>query len=269
MVRATQRFRTKALVRALPIATLVCSSCAIGSRAEQLPASDAATADTALRPDAAPVVTPDASPDAGCAIHAGITPVLDGMDDLAAYPATQQLTPAAMLGADKAAIAWDRDRLYITVYSPAFDAPYKPLHIYVQAQPVGDPVASTGKEYGGLTPTLPFSPTHAIAVRRISDSGTGGYDGVYVPTDAWETRTIALESNTFSSSSELSVSVPWSALGTCPTALRMALHVVHGVSANEWKVLVPSTHTPWQMPGGGFYEIDTTADPNVTNWSLR
>lgn len=266
MLVATQRIRTKALVRALPIATFVCS-CAIGSRAEQLPASDAATPDTTAPPDAAPL--PDSPPDAGCAIHPGVTPVLDGNDDLAAYPSTQRLTPAAMLGSDAAAIAWDRDRLYITVHSPAFAAPYEPLHVYVEASPAGEAVASTGKEYSGLTPVLPFSPTHVIAVRRVSDAGTGGYDGVFVPTDGWQTRVLALESNTFSSSSELSVSVPWSALGSCPTSLRMALHVVHAQAANEWKVLVPSTHTPWQMPGGGFYEIDTTADPNVTNWSLR
>lgn len=267
MLVATQRIRTKAFVRALPIATLVCS-CAIGSRAEQLPASDAATPDATARPDASQPPS-DSSPDAGCAIHAGVTPVLDGSDDLAAYPTTQQLTPAAMLGSDAAAIVWDRDRIYITVRSPAFAAPYVPLHIYLEATPTVEAVTSTGKEYAGLTPQLPFSPTHVIAVRRVSDSGTGGYDGVFVPTDGWQTRVLALESDTLSSSSELSVSVPWSALGTCPTALRMALHVVHGQAANEWKVLVPSTHTPWQMPGGGFYEIDTTADPNVTNWSLR
>lgn len=267
MLVASQRIRAKALVRALPIATFVCS-CAMGSRAEQ-PPEDARTTDA--RPDATtPVSTPDAALDAaGCAIHTGMTPVLDGTDDVAAYPSTQHLTPAAMLGPDAVAIAWDKDQLYVTVRSPAFAAPYEPLHIYVEAAPTAEPVASTGKEYAGLIPQLPFTATHLIAVRRVSDAGTGGYDGVFVPSNGWQTRTLPLDSNTFSSSSEVSVSVPWTAFGTCPTSLRMALHVVHGQSANEWKVLVPSTHTPWQMPGGGFYEIDTTADPNVTNWSLR
>lgn len=253
---------------ALPIATLVCS-CATGSHGEQ-PVPDAAT--TMTRPDAA--AKPDASAadaavDAGCAISQGVTPALDGSDDLAAYPSAQQLTPAAMLGSDAAAIAWDRERLYVTVRSPAFAAPYEPLHIYVEAMPTAEPVASTGKEYGGLVPRLPFSPTHLIAVRRVSDSGSGPYDGVFVPANGYQTRTVALDTDTFSSSSELSVQVPWSAIGGCPTSLRIALHVVHAQSGNEWKDLVPSTHTPWQMPGGGFYEVDTTAPPDVTNWSLR
>lgn len=257
---------------ALPIATLVCS-CATGSHGEQ-PVPDAMTRPDA-RPDAAAVVTPDAAPDAAvdepsCAINAGITPVLDGTDDLDAYPATARLTPAAMLGADGAAIAWDRTRLYITVKSPAFVAAYEPLHVYLEAAPsLGEPVASMGKEYSGLTPRLPFTPTHLVAVRRVSDSGTGPYDGVFEPANGYQTRTVALDTDTFSSSSELSVQVPWSALGGCPTSLRIALHVVHAQSGNEWKDLVPSTHTPWQMPGGGFYEVDTTAAPDVTNWSLR
>jgi hypothetical protein len=253
----------------LPIATLVCS-CATGSHDQPVP--DAATMtrpDATTRADATPVLPPDAAIDAGCAIHEGVTPVLDGVDDIAAYPASQQLTPAAMLGADAAAIAWDRDRLYVTVQSPAFAAAYEPLHIYLEVAPTGDPVASTGKEYAGLIPKLPFSPTHLIAVRRVSDSGSGPYDGVFVPTNGYQTRTVALDTDTFSSSSALSVQVPWSAIGGCPTSLRIALHVVHAVSGNEWKDLVPSTHTPWQMPGGGFYEVDTTAPPDVTNWSLR
>lgn len=223
----------------------------------------------ATRPDAAAVVSPDAAIDAGCAINAGVTPVLDGTDDLAAYPQAQRLTPAAMLGADGAAIAWDHDRLYITVKSPAFATAYEPLHVYLEAAPAAEPVASTGKEYAGLTARLPFTPTHLIAVRRVSDSGTGPYNGVFTPANGYQTRTVALDTDTFSSSSELSVQVPWSAIGGCPTSLRIALHVVHAVSGNEWKDLVPSTHTPWQMPGGGFYEVDTTAAPDVTNWSLR
>lgn len=224
----------------------------------------------ATRPDATAVVMPDAAIDAaGCAINQGVTPVLDGADDLDAYPATARLTPAAMLGADGAAIAWDRDRLYITVHSPAFAGAYEPLHVYLEVAPTSEPVASTGKEYSGLVPKLPFTPTHLIAVRRVSDSGTGPYNGIFVPTNGFQTRAVALDTDTFSSSSEVSVRVPWSVLGGCPTSLRIALHVVHAVSGNEWKDLVPSTHTPWQMPGGGFYEVDTTAAPDVTNWSLR
>ena len=213
----------------------------------------------------------DASPDAGCAISQGMTPALHGDGDLAAYPSAQQLAPGAMLGSDGAALAWDPTNLYVTVSSSAFTNAYEPLHIYIEANTDAAATPASGKEYGGLIPHLPFSPTHVIAVRRVSDSGTGAYDGIYVPTDGWQTRTLALDSATLVASDQktLSVTVPWMAIAACPTSLRLAVHVVHGVASNEWKDLVPSTSTPWQAPGGGYYEIDTTAAPAVTNWSLR
>jgi hypothetical protein len=260
----------------LPIATLC--GCAMG-------ASSNVQADAAMTGDA-PIVIEDAPAAVGtdavidtaidatpiCAISEGVTPTLDGIDDLSAYPAAQQLSPGATLGSDAAAIAWDSTNVYATVMSTAFVNPYEPLHIYIEATsglPSAQP--STGKEYGGLTAQLPFAATHLVAVRRVSDSGTGAYNGVFVPSDGWVTRTLALDAATLVSSDQktISVTVPWSALGTCPTALRLAVHVVHGVNANEWKDLVPSTHTPWQSPGGGYYEIDVTGGPAVTSWSLR
>jgi len=246
----------------------------MGTRTDQPATTDAAmTQPDARSVDAPPQqVTVDASPDAGCAISEGLTPALDGTDDLAAYPSVQQLTPGAMLGSDGAAVAWDRAHLFITVSSSAFTSPYEPLHIYLQTgTTMATAAPATGKEYSGLTPALPFTPTQLIAIRRVSDSGTGGYDGVFVPTDGYTTRTLALDGETFASSDQrtLSVRVPWSALGGCPTELRLALHVVHAVAGNEWKDLVPSTHTPWQAPGGGYYEIDLSGSSAVTSWSLR
>jgi hypothetical protein len=247
----------------------------MGSSSQQQ--SDAMTPSVdapAPKVDAPAVLTPDASLDAaGCAISEGITPALDGSDDLAAYPAAQHLSPGAMLGTDGAAIAWDATNLYATVTSTAFTNAYEPLHIYIEAatSSLGTAAPATGKEYSGLTPQLPFSATHLIAVRRVSDSGSGAYDGVFVPGDGWMTRAVALDSATLVSADQktMSVTVPWTALGNCPTALRLAVHVVHGASANEWKDLVPSTHTPWQSPGGGFYEIDLSGAPAVTSWQLR
>ncbi len=248
---------------ALPFATCLAAACASGHGAPaDLGPADAAQPDV----DAAPVISPDAAE--GCAIAAGLTPALDGTDDLAQYPAAQLLTPGATLGADQAAIAWDRSNLYVTVTSSAFDQPYEPLHIYLEtgtSLPAAAP--ASGKEYGGLTPALPFSPTHLVAVRRLS----GAYNGVFVPGDAYAVQTLGLDASTFVSSDQhtISVSVPWTALGTCPTHARMALHVVHGVTANEWKDLVPGTHTPWLAPGGGYYEIDLTVPPAVSGWALR
>ncbi|HUS30417.1 MAG TPA: hypothetical protein VMZ53_18035 [Kofleriaceae bacterium] len=278
MFRATQRIVRTARAAALPIATFVVSACATGAQTQTQSQVDASTSsgehDAAVvaMPDAHGVVTPDAATVASCGISEGFTPALDGVDDMAAYPAAQQLAPGASLGSDAAAIAWDATNVYATVTSSAFANPYEPLHIYLEAATAfAAATPASGKEYSGLVAQLPFAPTHLIAVRRVSDSGTGAYDGVFVPSDGWMTRTVGLDSATLVSVDQktVSVTVPWTALGNCPTKLRLAVHVVHGASANEWKDLVPSTHTPWQSPGGGYYEIDLTGAPAVTSWSLR
>ena len=259
------------LLLALPIATLGCARGAGANAGDDTEAPDAAADASAadvshITVDAAP----DAPPDAGCTISNGATPILDGNNDIAKYAAAQHVSLGAMLGSDAAAVAWDRTHLYVTVSSIAFGSAYEPLHIYMETgATLATSAAAYGKEYSGLTPALPFSPTHLVAARRISDAGTGGYDGVFVPSDQWQTRTLALDTETFASSTQLSVRVPWSALGGCPTQMRLALHVVHGVAANEWKDLAPSTHTPWIMPGGGFYEIDLTGAAAVASWTLR
>jgi len=222
----------------------------------------------APRPGDAPAV--DAEPDAGCAIAAGVTPTLTGTDDLAQYPPTQQLAPGAMMGSDAAALAWDRSSLYVTVTSDAFTSSYQPLHVYLQTgTDFSAATPAQGKEYGGLVPALPFAPNYLVAVRRVSDSGTGPYDGVYAPANGWTDRTLALDALASADQRTLSVAVPWAALGGCPHAARLAVHVVHGVAANEWKDLVPATHTPWVAPGGGYYELDLTGSPAVASWTLR
>jgi len=253
------------------------AACAHGGPTGDQP--DAAAVDASHHPDGAidaaidaAVVAPDVP--VGCAISAGMTPVLDGVADLADYPAAQHLALGAMLGSDDAAIAWDTGHLYVSVTSDAFTGAFEPLHLYVEAsESLGPAVPAPGKEYNSLTPVVPFTPTHLIGVRRVTDAGTGPYDSVFTPAGSWTTRLVALVPGTdvFASSDQrtLSVQVPWSVLGGCPTALRLALHVVHGVSANEWKDVIPTTHTPWQSPGGGYYEIDLTGAPAVAGWALR
>lgn len=211
--------------------------------------------------DGAPDAAADAAPDAGCPISMGMTITLTGSGDLALYPAAQQIAPGAMLGSDAAALGWDAQHLFITVQSTAFAQAYEPLHVYVEAADVlGAPVAATGKEYSGLVPQLPFTPTHLIAVRRVSDAGTGPYDAVFTPASQWTTPDMPLVDGTdvFASQTAVSVAVPWSALGGCPHALRLAMHVVHAQPANEWKDLVPATSTPWLAPGGDYLELDLT-----------
>ena len=252
-----------ALVVALPFATL---GCARGAADRSDPEPDAETLDAAAD---GTKVTADAPADAGCAISAGLTPTLDGTDDLAEYPSAQRLSPGAMLGTDIAAIAWNPSQLFITVSSSAFTAPYEPLHVYIEAGTASVATPSAGKEYGGLVASLPFAATHLIALRRVSDAGTGAYNGVFVATDGWTTRGTPLDAIVSSDQRTLSVAVPWTAIAPCPTALRLALHIVHGATGNEWKDLVPTTHAPWLSSGGGFYEIDLTAAPAVTSWTLR
>ena len=255
----------------LPFATMGCARGAAGDRADAaLVGPDMAVpVDASVKVPDAPSTPADTA--AGCAISAGFTPVLDGVDDLVEYPAAQRIVPGATLSStDVVAIGWSSTNLFITATSGAFVAPYEPMHVYVQAGTgLGAPTASTGKEYSGLVPDLPFVPSQLIAIRRISDAGSGAYNGVFVPSDGWTARTAALDAIASSDQRTLSVVVPWALLGGCPSTLRLALHVVNAQVNNEWKDLVPTTHAPWLGSSSGFYEIDLTAPPPVSGWSLR
>jgi hypothetical protein len=242
----------------------------------------AAAADAAT--DAAPVI--DAAPDATttdidaavtCAISAGHTPMLDGVGDLADYLAAQRLTPGATMAAtDEVAITWDSTYLYVSVTSQAFLDGSKPLHVYVETAttlPTAAPRA--GKEYSGHTGRVGFDAGHLIAARRTNDFGSGPYSAIYAPTGtpAWTTRELMLEPGTHtfvsSDSRTLSVRAPWTSLGGCPLAMRVSVHVVNGAAGNEWKDLVPATHTPWLASGGGYYEVSLVGDPAIAGWTLR
>lgn len=243
--------------------------------ADAAPVTDAAP-DAAVATDA---TTTDAAADATvtCAISTGHTPTLDGVDDLAEYPAAQHVTAGATLAAtDDVAVSWDPTYLYVSVTSQAFLDGAKPLHIYLET---GDTLSTAtpraGKEYGGVTPQIGFDAGYLIAARRTNDFGSGPYSAVYAPTGTpvWTTHSLDLAPGTsvFTSSDNrtLSVRAPWSSLGGCPLAMRVSVHVVNGAAGNEWKDLIPSTHTPWLTGGGGFYEVSLTGSPAVSTWTLR
>jgi hypothetical protein len=224
--------------------------------------------------DAQPIdAQPIDAPGTTCAIATGDTIVLDGDGDLDAYPATQRLFPGAQVAAtDEVAITWDPTYLYVTVRSEAFGDGSRPMHLYLEtASALGTATPADGKEYGGLVAELPFTPNYLIAIRPINDFGSGPYDGVYAPAP-WTTQSHALVPGTdvfiSSDSRTLSVRTPWTALGGCPLAARAALHVVNGAVANEWKDLVPTTHTPWTAPGGAFYQLALDGDPAISGWNL-
>lgn len=245
-------------------------------------AADAGALDAGVMRDAGSMIDGGFVGDAGAldggacgTVGAGDTLVFDGIDDAAAYPASQVMTPGATLQSwDRFALTWDSEFLYVTMVSQAFEDQYKPVHVYVEAATtLGPATPSTGKVYSSLTPELPFSPTHLIALRRRSDSGMGGpYNGVYTPASSWNDRALPLDSGSdywvASDNHTISVRVPWVALG-CPSQLRLSAHVVNAVSANEWKDLAPATATPWTTSGGAFYEIDLSGDPAISGWTLR
>lgn len=214
----------------------------------------------------------------GCTgISTGDTLALDGVSDLARYPSEQLLAPGAPLSSgDQVGITWDATYLYVTVASAAFADPFKPVHVYLETASGALPSASagTGKEYSALIPAFAFSPTHVIAVRPTSDSGTGGpYNGVYTSATGWATRTMSIDLGVdywvSSGGGAVSVRVPWTALG-CPTRVRLSAHVVNQTVANEWKDLVPAGAQPWNPSDGpgAYYEIDLGADPAISGWTL-
>ena len=223
-------------------------------------------------PDAGPMGVDAGTGETCPSLNMGHTPTLDGSGDLAEFGAAQLITADGPVGsADTYGITWDRDYLYIALSSPVFADGLRPLHIYVEARATLSAAAPTaGKEYDGLTAELPFSATHLIAVRR--STGSPPYNGIYGPGGGWTTRLMGLVDGTdvFSEGTDMvSVRVPWSTLG-CANAIRLTAHVVNGpIAGNEWKDFIPSTTTPWMAPGGGYHEIDLTADPAVTGWTLR
>lgn len=218
-----------------------------------------------------------ASDAGGCgAVGIGHTLSFDGVDDLGKYPPSQLLLPPGepLASWGGFGMTWDRTYLYVTMVTPAFASADRPLHVYAQSASSLSPAApTTGKRYAGLTPELPFSPTHLIAARRVSTlGGLPPYNGVYMPADGWETRVAALEVGSevwvAADNHTISVRIPWTSLG-CPRMLRVTVHVVNGAVGNEWKDLVPVGATPWLSPGGRYYEIDLSGTPEISGWSLR
>ncbi len=281
-------------MRSLAAATFVLGACATST----METHDGPAAEADARVDGAPVA--DAAPDAGvvadaavdaaadtdadpgadaapCTISTGHTPTLDGVADLAEYPTAQRLTPGATMAAtDEVGITWDPTYLYVTVTSQAFLDGSKPLHVYVETGVSLAPAAPrAGKEYSGHTAQVGFGAGYVIATRRTNDFGSGPYNAIYASggTPAWTTRAHTLEPgfHVFASSDNrtLSVRAPWSELGGCPLAMRISVHVVNGAAGNEWKDLVPATHTPWLTGGGGYYEAALTGDPAISGWTLR
>ncbi len=194
----------------------------------------------------------EARPDAG-----GDLIALDGEDDLGAFGQDARVVPGVPLQPWEAfAMAWDRDHLYVTVVSEAFEDPYKVFNLYMEASvgPPGEPQTSAGLQYSDLSPRLPFDATHVLSVRQLSDDGQaeGPWNGVFareggqwsraarlVPGQQWW---LAADQHT------ISIKVPLALVGD-PAHIRVVGHVVNAEPANEWKVTIPAEHTPWEDHG--------------------
>jgi hypothetical protein len=188
------------------------------------------------------------------------TIAFDGQGDLDAVPGGDVRTPGAPVTPDsKVAVSWDDDYLYLVLRSMAFTDAWKPWMVYLEVgDALGDPVAGTGMAYSGLTPTLPFSPTHAVTFRNTSDDGLGSgpFNGLYRAAGGWvaQQRWAPYRDAWLSADPRTgSIRVPWAALGD-PAQVRLAAHVVNAAPANEWKELWPADHAPWD-DGGGFLTI--------------
>ena len=181
----------------------------------------------------------------------------DGVDDLQKLPEGDRQEPGAPLQPWSAvALSWDDDFVYLAVVSEAFEDPLTPFLLYLEADP-GPATAGVGLEYSGQVPQLPFQPTHAVALRRQHDAGdgVGPWSGVWVPASGtWRpVHRLAEGRDVFVAADQhtLSAIVPRHVLGD-PERLRVAGHVVYGVSGEEWKETVPAEHTPWAEGGGSW-----------------
>ncbi len=198
----------------------------------------------------------------------------DHTDDLDALPATQAVAPGVPLQPWSAfAFDWDDHYLYVVVVSEAFEDPFAPFVLYVEADP-GAAAPSAGIAYSGQTPGLPFTPTHAIALRRQHDAGDGigPWSGVWVPDGAdWRPAFRFLEGRdvfTATDQHTLAAVVPRHLFGDA-TRLRLAGHVVYAVPGEEWKGTVPPTHTPWEATGGQDWLLDLDGPHPAAAWTLE
>ncbi|MCK6524356.1 hypothetical protein L6R49_23365 [Myxococcota bacterium] len=214
-------------------------------------------------------------PRAGAAA-ASVTPAvaLDGVNDIdAVNPAAVVSLGAGLETWSRIGLTWDAEALTLVVNSRAFEEDFTPFVLYVEAD-FGAATPTTGLEYSGLTPALPFTPTHTITLRRESDGGDGlgPWAGVWAWTDAgWSQRLRfepAVTMFTAADNHTLSVRAPWAAFGS-PETLRIAGHVVWARPSEEWKELVPYNHTPWASSVSGYAELDLSDPPEVSLWTVR
>ena len=185
----------------------------------------------------------------------GDTVPLDGADDLDKF-ASVEAVGVPRQPWEAFAIEVDDDFVYLAWVTEAAEDPLLPAMLYLEADPVGAPVPSEGMATLGHTPDLPFTPTHAITLRSVSDAhdGAGPWSGVWAREGGrWVQHARLRESEgawVAADRHTLSARVPRWLLGD-PASVRIAGHVVNAAPGEEWKTTVPPGHVPWD--GGGDY----------------
>ncbi len=202
---------------------------------------------------------------------------LDGKSDYDKFPAAQSVSVGVPLAAwERFALTWDADWLYVAVVSQGFEADLRAFLLYLEAiQGTGGTAqASTGMTYLQQTAQLPFTPTHGIGVRYKTDNqdGFGPWSGVWrKEAGGWVLQQRLKEGREVWRASDrhtLAYRIHRSQLGN-PTRIRIAGHLVYGVAGNEWKAVVPTSHTPWSVSTSGYLEIDLGANTAASSWVTR
>lgn len=202
---------------------------------------------------------------------------LDGKSDYDKFPTTQAVSVGAALAVwERFALTWDAEWLYIAVVNQGFEADLRAYMLYIESLQgtTSAAQASTGMSYLQQIAQLPFTPTHLIGVRYKADNqdGFGPWNGVWrKEANGWALQQRLKEGREIWRAADrhtLACRIHRSQLGD-PTRIRLAGHLVYGVAGNEWKGLVPASHTPWSASASGYLEIDLGADTATSFWVTR
>lgn len=201
----------------------------------------------------------------------------DGNNDLNKLKSTQIVKPGIPLETwARFGMTWDKDWLYIAIVSKGFEKPLKAFLLYLETTKGSFSAArsSRGMTYLKQQSHLPFTPDYVLGVREQTDinDGFGPWNGLWKKTSGgWSLqRRFKPGRDTFVASDKhtISIRISRSLLGA-PTKLRLSGHLIHAVSGHEWKVVLPSNHTPWKQKSSGFYEVDLSQTSSTNQWKTR
>lgn len=203
--------------------------------------------------------------------------LFNGTNDLNKLNTKQVVTPGITLETwERFGLTWDKDWIYIAVVSKGFRQDLKPFNLYIQAGGASLPVAqsSTGLNYLNQTANLPFTPTHMVGVRQKTDAndGFGPWNGVWKNTSGkWSLQTRFQSGVDFWVAGDkhtVAYKIHRAELGW-PKTLRLSGHFVNAIPSNEWKVVVPKSHTPWKTSSQGYLELSLGSSTDSSKWLIK